>query len=364
MSNFENLKNKIISQTKSFFVLKNNKRAWHIPLLASLCVAIPLFIGLHFDNFPMALSASIGGLVILYYQPTISLGSRMLLLLICSFGFALSLAIGLIFSFNPYLSSFVIGFFAMGINWVTTYFKTKPPANFFFIMIAAMASFQPYDLALVPQKIGLLVLGSMLACSLALCHGLLTMKKAQTVEALAITIKKGDFVSFVDSAVIGVFVFISLLIGHLFELHNPYWIPISCLAILQGVSRKHVLERMVHRIAGTFIGIGLCWIILSFFDSPISICISIFVLLYIAESLIIKNYALAIIFITPMTILLTEVGTSFAANTAVIIPARLLDITIGSIFGGIGGWFLYHQRLKNKAIKQLRKTRVVIRKNF
>ena len=89
---------------------------------------------------------------------------------------------------------------------------------------------------------------------------------------------------------------------------------------------------MVHRIVGTFIGIGLCWIILQISDTPLSICISIFVLLYIAEALIIKNYALAIIFITPMTILLAEIGTSFTANTAIIVPARFLDITIGEVF--------------------------------
>ena len=364
MSHFVSLKETILIQAKSFFILKNNKRTWHIPFLASLCVGIPLFIGLYFDTLPIGLSASMGGLVILYYQPTISLGNRMLLMIICSFGFPLSLAIGLGFSFNPYVSSVVLGFFAMGINWVTAYFKTKPPANFFFIMIASMASFQPYNLELIPQKIGFIFLGTMLACFLALCHGLLTMKKTQTLEALTITIKKGQFVSLVESAVIGIFIFISLFIGHFFKLQNPYWIPISCLAILQGISGQHILERMIHRIVGTFIGMGLCWILLSYCESPISICASIFILLFIAEILIVKNYALAIIFITPMTILMTEVGSSFTSNVAIIIPARFLDITIGSILGAIGGWFLYNQKFKHKAVQHLRKTRIIIRKKL
>ena len=144
MSTFEIIKQTAITQIKSFLVVKNNKRSWHIPLLAALCVGIPLFIGLYFNHLSLGLSASIGGLVILYYQPAISFGSRMLTLLVCSFGFSLSLAIGLGFSFNPYISAVVLGFFAMGINWVTTFFKTKPPGNFFFIMIASMASCQPF----------------------------------------------------------------------------------------------------------------------------------------------------------------------------------------------------------------------------
>ena len=89
MTNLESIKQAAITQTKSFLILKKNKRDWHIPLLAALCVAIPLFIGLYFGNLPLGLSASIGGLVILYYQPTLSLGSKMLTLLVCSFGFAL-----------------------------------------------------------------------------------------------------------------------------------------------------------------------------------------------------------------------------------------------------------------------------------
>lgn len=364
MSTINIIKQTLFAQIKSFFILKENKRAWHIPLLASLCVGIPLFIGLYFGNLSVGLSASLGGLVILYYQPKLSLGSRMLTMLVCSFGFSLSLAIGLGFSFNPYVSAVVLGFFAMGINWVTTFFDTKPPGNFFFIMIASMASCQTFNLELIPQNIGFMFLGTMLACLLALCHGLLTLKNKQTSEALVIHIKNGEYVSLVDSAVIGLFISFSLIVGHFFKIQNPYWIPISCLAILQGVSKNHVLERMVHRIVGTFIGIGLCWIILSFCESPLSICISIFLLQYIVEALIIKNYALAVVFITPMTILLAEVGSSFTSNTEIIVPARFLDIIIGSVLGAIGGWFIYNQRFKLKAVQQLRKTRFLIRKKF
>ena len=82
--------NTIGNSIQSFFELKKSKRSRHIPFLASLCVAIPLFIGLYFDNLAMGLLASLGGLVILYYQPNIAVGSRMLTLLICSLGFTFS----------------------------------------------------------------------------------------------------------------------------------------------------------------------------------------------------------------------------------------------------------------------------------
>ena len=90
-----------------------------------------------------------------------------------------------------------------------------------------MASCQPFHLESIPQKIGFIFLGTMLVCLLALCHGLRTLKKQQNTDALAIHIEKGEFVSLIDSAVIGIFISISLIIGHFFEMQNPYWIPIS-----------------------------------------------------------------------------------------------------------------------------------------
>lgn len=362
MDTLENIKIFIKTETKNFFKIKESKRIWHIPLLAALCLGIPIFLGLFLGNLQMGLSAGLGGLVILYYQPSLPLASRMLTMLVCSFGFILSLAVGIGFSFNAYISSIVFGLFAMGIHWVTTYFRTNPPGSFFFIMIASMASCQTFKFDVIPQKIGLIVLGTILACLLALFHGLLTNKKNITTQALSISIKKGEAVPVIESVVIGLFMFISLIIGHLFDMKNPYWIPISCLAVMQGISLYHVWERVVHRIIGTFVGIGLCWPILLFCKTPLSICISIFILQFIIEILIVRHYALAVVFITPMTILLTEAGSSFSNNSEIIISARFMDIALGSFIGAIGGWFIYNQQLKQKVAKQFRKARSFVRK--
>ncbi|MCL9770305.1 FUSC family protein [Flavobacterium sp. HXWNR69] len=354
--------NTIRKKIQLFFELKPNKRSHHIPYLAAICVGFPLFLGYIFNAIPMGLLASLGGLVILYYQPNLSFASRMITLLFCSLGFVFSLGIGLSFSFNPFASSISLGLFAMLIHWLTTYFKIKPPGNFFFIMIASVASCQEFHVDVIPEKIGFLFLGTMLACFFALLHSLLLIQNEIPSLAFVIQIKKGKFVSLIDSVIVGFFIFISFVIGYLFKIQNPYWIPISCLAIMQGISKQHVWERMVHRIMGTFIGIGLCWLILAFFKTPLTICISIFILQFLVEFLITRNYALAMIFITPMTILLAEIGSSFTTNTEIIVSTRFLDIIIGSILGAIGGWFMFHQQFKHKATQQLRKTSVKMRK--
>ncbi len=40
-----NFKSLLIREVKSLFELKKTERLWHIPVLASLCVGLPLLIG-------------------------------------------------------------------------------------------------------------------------------------------------------------------------------------------------------------------------------------------------------------------------------------------------------------------------------
>ena len=116
---------------------------WHIPVLASLCVGIPLLIASYFGKPGYGILAGTGGLVILYL-PATTIAHRMIYLLSCSFGFMISFTIGISFSFNPIISSIVLGLFSFGIHWISNFFEMRPPGNFFFIMLASIASCLPF----------------------------------------------------------------------------------------------------------------------------------------------------------------------------------------------------------------------------
>ena len=351
-------------EVRAFFQLNKSNRAWHIPVLAALSVGIPLIAGLYTGNLKNSLVSSMGGLTILYYAPSLPLANRMITLLTCAFGFMLSYTIGLFFSFNPYISALVFGVWAVAVHWIVSFFKTKAPGNFFFIMMASMASCQPFDLSAIPQKIGLLGLGSMLACLLGLAYGLLMLKKQPPAvsQNLSVTIRNNKYTSLVESGIMGLFMFAALLTGHLLAFKNPYWIPISCLAVMQGVSRVHIWRRAVHRIIGTLVGLGLCWLTLSISKTPLSICISIIILQFVVELLISRHYALAVIFITPMTLLLAEAANPLVQEPDHLLSARITDILVGSLIGAVGGWFIYHEKIRQGAIRQIRKTRIFIQR--
>ena len=358
---FNKVKYYLSLQIKSLFELKQTERLWHIPLLASLCVGVPLFIGFFLNKMDYGILSCTAGLVILYL-PSSTVAHRMITLVACSFGFMVSFTMGIAFSFNPVLSSIALGLFAFCIQWITNYFQLRAPGNFFFIMVASISSCMPFDLMTIPTRVGLIGLGTMLACILGFLYSLYITRKYPPKKA-RITIKQNRFSNIVECAIVGVFMGLSLLVGKMLHLSNPYWLPISCAAVMQGVSKEHIWERSFHRILGTLTGLALAWLLISQNLTPLRICIIILAFQFIIEVLVVRHYALAVIFITPMTILLAEAGRANSINSDVLIFYRFFDIVLGSIIGAIGGWFLHHKYLRDRAERQIRKTRVAMFRN-
>lgn len=336
----------ISREFRALFQMRSSERLWHIPLLASLCCGVPLIVGLSVGHLDAGLISCLAGLVILYL-PIAGVAQRMRTMLVCAFGFMISFLVGLTFSFNPIISSLVFGFFVVLIHWVSLFFKVKPPGSFFFIMLAAVASCMPFDLSAIPFKLGLVGLGTINACLLALLYSLLMMRKHQYVPMAKPEEHAANLTAnWTEAAILGFFMFASMLLGHLLGLKNPYWVPVSCAAVMQGASAYHVWQRSFYRILGTCIGVGLCWVILSITKNAWSICVAIIILQFVIEMLIVRHYALAVVFITPMTILLTEAGNPMIHNPEVLVPIRFWNIALGSLMGALGGWVIYHKRIR------------------
>ena len=89
---------------------------------------------------------------------------------------------------------------------------------------------------------------------------------------------------------------------------------------------------------------------------------SITLLQIIVEFLVVRNYGVAVVFITILTIFLSESGKQLTQDTNEIFFARMIDIFIGSVIGIIGGWILYHEKIHFYVTLQLKKAKVLIKK--
>lgn len=343
------------------FKFKKTDRVWHLPIVAGLCVGIPLLIGFLYDNMEGGKLASIGALVILHIQSN-RLVNRMMVLMICGFGFIFSFTVGVLFSFNVWVAAIILALYTFGVHYSLHRLElNRPPGSFFFIMIASIAISSPHNLPQISGNIGNFAMGVMVACVIGLLYSLIVLRGIGDRPDVMF-IAKNEYISITESIIFGGMVGISFLIAILLNLENPYWVPTSCMAVMQGVTTKHVWTRAAQRVLGTFIGLGLTWLILQMNITVLGICICILLLQIVIEFLVVRNYAIAAVFITMLTIFLAEPNMSLVGDPNHLMATRFFDILIGSAIGAIGGWMLYHEHIHFFTKKQIRKTKIVWRK--
>lgn len=344
-------------ELRQLIKVRKSRRSWQIPTLTASSVGVPLLISIYFNNISAGLIACLGGIVILYLPEKGSLTNKIVTILISAFGFMVSFAIGQFFSFSQLSSVLAFGIFSMIVHWVVLHYKTAPPRSFFFIFIAAISICQPFDLPEIPRKIGLLSLGLMYSSFATLAYLVYASSKLnwETQPQPQRILQRNKLANSWEAIIMGAFMAGSLLIGYLLKFDNPYWIPVSSAAVMQGASQYHIWQRTAQRIVGTLIGLALSWGLMELSHSIIVISIFIIGLQLIVEMLIVRNYALAVIFITPLAIFLSEAANPIFDTPNLLIFLRLQEIVIGSALGALGGWILHKEKIRYATIKGLQK---------
>lgn len=132
--------------------------------------------------------------------------------------------------------------------------------------------------------------------------------------------------------------FVAVLLGQ----DRPYWVPLTCAAVLNGATPANIFHRTIQRAVGTSIGIFLGAALLSVQPNPYTLTIFIMVLQYFIQFAIIRNYGFGVTFITPLALLMAESGMS-GQSGAELIEARLFDTLIGCVIGLVAGLVLWNR---------------------
>jgi hypothetical protein len=328
-------------------------RPWQMPFAAALASGLPILVGAYFDRMDYGLISSLGGLVFLYLPDT-PLHHRMVSLMACAFAMSASYALGVMSHFLPALMVPVLVFTAILVTMVCRFYRLGPPGSLFFIMAASIGAFSPGEVLEVPLKVGLLTMGCLLACLIAFFYSVHILRVRLPKPVTPLPPATFDSVVF-DPVVIGVFVGISLALAQAMQMEKPYWVPVSCLAVIQGMSLRAVWNKQVHRVAGTGIGLLVAWGLLMLPLDKWSISMIMMMLAFVIETAVVRHYGFAVIFITPLTILLAEAATLGQGSAASLIQARFFDTVLGCIVGFIGGICLHSPRFRDVAGRQMRR---------
>jgi uncharacterized membrane protein YccC len=108
-------------------------------------------------------------------------------------------------------------------------------------------------------------------------------------------------------------------------------------------------------VLGTAIGLGLAWALLSLPLEKWSVAVTMMVLAFIIEMAVVRHYGFAVIFITPLTILLADAPMLGHAPIGELIEARFIDTCLGSLVGLLGGICLHSPAFRAQAGAVLRR---------
>jgi len=338
------------AELRDLITIQRSDRPWQMPFAAAASNALPLFAGAYFGELADGVVASLGGLAFLYL-PAAPLGRRLGVVAACASGLTVCYALGLMTQQAPLTQAWLLG----GIAFVTTVLRRLnaigPAASLFFVMLAAIGAYTPAATAGTWRLIGLVALGGAWACVVTLGYGLHAPVRS-TDRAKAVAGPADIRWVMFDAAVIGAGVGLSLLAAQTLQVERPYWVPVACVAVMQGATLRAVWLRQVHRVIGTSIGLLVTWGLLLLPLDKWSVATLILVLTFIVEVAVVRHYAFAAIFITPMAILLSEAATlGQPVSGTALIRARFLDTCLGAFVGFLGGMALHWSAFRGAAGK-------------
>jgi hypothetical protein len=334
MSRLSSLRTLVRDEALALLTIQRSDRPWQLPFAAAIASGAPVAVGAWLGLGAAGALGAVAGLSFLYL-PATGMHHRIPVIMACAFAMVVSYALGLASHLMPGSAVLIIG----GISAAAMLFcKTQaviPPGPIFMVMAASIAAFSPTEPSHAMQSLGLFVSGCIWACTVAVAYSAYILRYRAPVPPL-VPSRADLHAGLVDSILIGIFVSASLALAAGLQLEKAYWVPVSCLAVMQGVTLRSSWSRNVHRITGTAIGLGLTWLLLPFLTDLWAIAAAVTILSFLIEFVVVRHYAFAAVFITPLTILLAESTSPGVSSPAVLMQTRLVDTIIGAMIGLVG----------------------------
>jgi uncharacterized membrane protein YccC len=123
---------------------------------------------------------------------------------------------------------------------------------------------------------------------------------------------------------------------------RAYWIVGAAVAVVGVVAdRRAAFSRGLHRMIGTILGAGVYLLLAPLPMPALGLALLLAVLQFAIELFVVRNYALALVFITPLVLLLTGAATG-AVDSVAVATERVVDTLAGAALGALSG--LLHSR--------------------
>jgi uncharacterized membrane protein YccC len=113
-------------------------------------------------------------------------------------------------------------------------------------------------------------------------------------------------------------------------LPRPDWAAVACAAVLVHDATRTTVRRAGHRAIGTAAGIGVAGLVLAIAPGALALVVLVVVFQFVVELLVARNYAAAVVFITPLALLQGALASGqLDGPVAGLLAGRMVETAIG-----------------------------------
>jgi hypothetical protein len=327
----------ISTEIRALFVLRPAPGRWPVALQAAIAIALPTVGFALAGHADLGLLASPGAFTALHIADR-TRRERAVLLPLFAAGLVAATAIGVAVSGT--LIASLVGLFAVVIasSVITLGFSTGPPGGMFFVLVTGVSS----HLAAPASRggagvdglmlIGLVAVGALLAYLVVVVPLLVPSVRRPDLARHGDRVRMRFSLSESDRVIltrIAVAAAAAALLAAPLGILRAYWVMVAVVVILQNGHRvKLTAIRAIHRVLGTVVGVGLFAIIMLWNPHALVLALLLVALQFAVEMVIVRNYGLALILITPLALTIAAQGA--VDNVGEVIAERILDTLLGA----------------------------------
>ena len=261
-------------------------------------------------------------------------------------GLIASATLGLLAAPNMWLVLAGVAAVAIGSAALAFGFRLGPPGPLFFVLVFGLSAHVVTSAPIAPA-VYLTAFAAGCAFSYLVAVSPLLLPRPRSVAARPLRELLPGPALDADGRMLLLRVAIVSVIGVLLALivdpARSYWVVGGAVAVI-GVAadRTAALQRGLHRMLGTLVGAGLYALLALLHPAGLWLALLLGILQFLIELVVVRHYALALVFITPLVLLLTGAATGEIGDMSIALE-RIVDTVVGAALGAASG-FLHPRR--------------------
>lgn len=317
---------------------------WQLGLQAALGIAVPIAVMTVVDQPMLGYIAASGAFTVLF-AGTLPVIERARMLPFVGTALVVCAALGAAVAHDPLLVSIGILLVASVSAALAFGFRLGPPGPLFFVLVFGLSATVVRSAPITPAGyVAAIAAGCAFSYLIAVSPLALARVRARRARPLRQLFPGPSWDADARRLLLRV-VLVSVLgvvVSLFLDPARAYWIVGAAVAVI-GIasSRRAALQRATHRLLGTIAGAGVYALLALLHPSGLWLAALLGVLQFSIELVVVRHYALALTFITPLVLLLLGAATGSTGDMSIAME-RVIDTLAGAALGALSG--LLHPR--------------------